>query len=157
MRRGIRNALSIGTLTAGLAMAGASPAKAQIRFEGSLPVPNGRITIGIGGQGFRAGAAVPYGYEIYSHPDYGYGFAYRSQWIPVERIGSRWVVVARPLRYARADRADWRFARPYERWEERRNVGRARTETRYDSGKDRGRGNDRRSDGRRDDRDRFQR
>jgi hypothetical protein len=97
MRRGFRIALVTAAVAAGLAFAGASPAQAQVPFRGSFALPHGRISIGFGDRHFRVGSYAPSSYRVYAHPRYGYGFPYRSRWIPVRRYRSRWVVVARPV------------------------------------------------------------
>jgi hypothetical protein len=81
-------------MVAGLAVAGAKPAKAQVEFHGSIPLPHGRLVIGH--PSFRVGGFVPFGYRVYSRPGYGYGFLYRSRWIPVRRYSDRWVVCESP-------------------------------------------------------------
>ncbi len=97
MRKGFRIALATAAVAAGLAFAGAPPAQAQVPFRGSFPLPHGRISIGFGDRHFRVGSYAPSSYRAYAHPRYGYGFPYRSRWIPVRRYRSRWVVVARPV------------------------------------------------------------
>jgi hypothetical protein len=94
MNKAFRIALASATMVAGLAVAGAKPAKAQVEFHGSFPLPHGRLTIGH--PSFRAGGFVPFGYRVYSRPGYGSGFLYRSRWIPVRRYSDRWVVCESP-------------------------------------------------------------
>jgi hypothetical protein len=94
MTRAFRIALASATMVAGLAVAGARPAKAQVEFHGSIPLPHGRLVIGH--PSFRVGGFVPFGYRVYSRPGYGYGFLYRSRWIPVRRYSNRWVVCESP-------------------------------------------------------------
>ena len=96
MTRGFRIALGSAVLVAGLALAGAAPANAQVRFEGSFPLPHGRLSIGVGDPAFAVGGYVPYGYSVIQDPDYGYGFYYGDSFIPCEPYGSRWIVVERP-------------------------------------------------------------
>jgi hypothetical protein len=103
----IRIALASAAMVAGLAFAGAKPAAAQVAFSGSFPLPHGRISIGIGDPFFRVGSYVPYGYTVIEDPVYGYGFYYRSRWIPVRPYGSSWLVCDQL--YFR----DRGFARPY--------------------------------------------
>jgi hypothetical protein len=109
MKRAIRIALGSAVLAGGLAVLGASPANAQVRFEGSFPLPHGRISIGVGDVGFGVGSYVPYGYDVYEDPNYGYGFEYDSYWYPCEQYGSRWVIVSAPVFFHR----DYRYIRPY--------------------------------------------
>ncbi len=97
MTKGFRIALGTAAVAAGLTFAGAAPAAAQVRISGSFPLPHGRISIGIGAPAFPIGSYVPYGYEVYSRQDYGYGFEYESRWIPVRRNGSRWIVCDPPV------------------------------------------------------------
>ena len=99
MKKTIRIALGSAVLAGGLAVVGASPANAQVRFEGSFPLPHGRISIGVGDAGFPIGGYVPDGYSVYDNPEYGYGFEYGDQWIPCEQYGSRWVIVASPISF----------------------------------------------------------
>jgi hypothetical protein len=105
MKKSIRIALGSAVLAGGLAVVGASPANAQVRFEGSFPLPHGRISIGVGGVGFGVGSYVPYGYNVYNNPDYGYGFEYGDQWIPCEQYGTQWVIVASPISFVHRDYA----------------------------------------------------
>jgi len=145
MKYRFRIALASATMAAGLALAGASPAQAQVRFSGSFPLPHGRISIGIGDPFFRVGAVVPFGYAVIQDPSYGYGFYYRSRWIPVERYGSSWIVCNRPVfseggyvdgghrydgfaRYPDAARFDGRIVRRFDR-DDRRFV---RSDRRFD-------------------------
>ena len=97
MTKGIRIALVTAAMAGGIALAGASPASAQVRFRSSFPVPHGRIAVRVGAPFFRVGALVPYGYTVIEDPEYGYGFYYQSRWIPVERYGSSWIVGDRPF------------------------------------------------------------
>ena len=90
MTRRFRIALASATMVAGLALAGAKPATAQVSFQ----LPHGRITIGH--PSFRVGGYVPYGYRVYSRAGYGYGFLYRDNWIPVRRYSDRWQVCESP-------------------------------------------------------------
>ena len=95
MNKAFRIALASATLVAGLAVAGARPASAQVHFSGSFPLPHGRLVIGH--PSFRVGGYVPYGYRVYARPGYGYGFLYRSRWIPVRRYSDRWIVCESPV------------------------------------------------------------
>lgn len=113
MKKTIRIALGSTVLATGLAFAGASPANAQVRFEGSFPLPHGRISIGGGNVGLSVGAYVPDGYSVYQDPEYGYGFYYGDQWIPCEQYGSRWVIVERPAYFGHREYRDYRYVRPY--------------------------------------------
>src|SRR5438105_12189906 len=103
MKKAIRIALGTAVLAGGLAVAGASPANAQVRFGGSFPLPHGRISVSIGNVGFPIGGFVPDGYSVYNNPDYGYGFEYGDQWIPCEQYGSQWVIVASPISFVHRD------------------------------------------------------
>src|SRR5207253_8601116 len=81
MKKAIRIALGSAVLAGGLAVAGASPANAQVRFRGSFPLPHGRISIGVGDGGygyggFGGGGYVPHGYNGYEDPGYGHGVRY---------------------------------------------------------------------------------
>lgn len=127
----LRIAMGSAVLMAGLALADARPANAQVQFEGFFPLPHGRISIGIGNPGFPVGAAVPYGYSVYSDPTYGYGFYYGDSWIPCEPYGNGWIVVERPVyfgngyvrpyrRYRHYSRPYGYYSRPYRRWDDRR-------------------------------------
>ena len=114
MSRAIRIAVGSAALAAGLAIAGASPANAQVRFRGAFPVPHGRIQVNIGGGGygyggygggygaygaFPIGGYVPYGYDVYEDPDYGWGFVYDNQWFACEPRGSQFIIIAAPVFY----------------------------------------------------------
>jgi len=125
MKRGIRIALASTAMVAGLAVAGVSPASAQVRFSGSFPLPHGRISIGVGDPFFSVGSYVPYGYSVIEDPTYGYGFYYRSRWIPVRPYGSSWVICDQPYFRERA------FVQPYSGYYGRRDFGR-RDFRRYD-------------------------
>lgn len=130
MSRAIRIAVGSAALAAGLAIAGASPASAQVRVRGSFPLPHGRISVNIGGGGyggygaFPIGGYVPYGYDVYEDPDYGYGFAYEDQWIACEPRGSQFIIIAAPVFYGgyrnygyggyrNYGYRDYRYSRPY--------------------------------------------
>lgn len=150
MRKGFRVALGSAVLVAGLALAGAAPANAQVRFEGSFPLPHGRISVGFGDPAFPIGGVVPYGYNVYSDSDYGYGFYYGDSWIPCQPYGSRWIVVERPAyfghRYVRPFRSYGyryysqpygRYSRPYyrqpyRRWDDRRERFERREHERFE-------------------------
>jgi hypothetical protein len=129
MKKAIRIALGSGVLVAGLAVSGASTANAQVRIRGSFPLPHGRISVDIGDR-FPVGGYVPYGYDVYEDPDYGYGFAYEDEWIPCEPRGTGYVIIAPPVFYGRRDYGyrsyayrdygyrnygyrDYRYSRPY--------------------------------------------
>lgn len=149
MTRRIRIALVTAAMAGGIALAGASPASAQVRFRGSFPVPHGRISVGIGAPFFGVGAVVPYGYTVIDDPAYGYGFYYQSRWVPVERYGSSWIVCDRPVFGGRAfagTRAGFRARGAFggDRFERGRAFRRdfdGRRE--FQRGSDRGRGFDR--------------
>jgi hypothetical protein len=98
MQRAIRIAVGSAALVAGLGIAGASAANAQVRFRGSFPLPHGRISVNVG-HSFPIGGYVPYGYDVYEDPDYGYGFEYEDQWIACEPRGSRFIIIAAPVFY----------------------------------------------------------
>ena len=163
MKRAIRIAVGSAALVAGLGIAGASTADAQVRIRGSFPLPHGRISVNVGGGGYGAfpiGGYVPYGYDVYEDPDYGYGFAYEDQWFACEPRGSRWIIIAAPVYYGgyrdygyvRPYRnygyRDYRYVRPYRDYGYRRYDRRDRHWGRNDRRWDR---NDRnRRDGRRD-------
>jgi hypothetical protein len=110
MKKVTRIALGSAVLAGSLAIAGASSANAQVRVRGSFPLPHGRISFNIGSPVFPVGGYVPYGYDVYEDPDYGYGFLYENQWIPCEPSGTRWIVVQSPY-YGYG--GDYRYSRPY--------------------------------------------
>lgn len=110
MKKAVRIALGSAALATGLAFAGASPANAQVRFQGSFPLPHGRISVGVGGGGLSIGSYVPERYSVYEDPDYGYGFYDGDQWFSCEQNGSRWIIVERPVYYANRG---YRSVRPY--------------------------------------------
>jgi len=110
MRRAIRIAVGSAALAAGLMVAGASTANAQVRIRGSFPLPHGRISVNVGGGGyygggygaydaFPIGGYVPYGYDVYEDPDYGWGFVYDNQWFACEPRGSQFIIIAAPVFY----------------------------------------------------------
>jgi hypothetical protein len=114
MKKFTRIALGSAVLAGGLAIAGASSANAQVRVRGSFPLPHGRLSINIGAPAFPVGGYVPYGYNVYEDPEYGYGFEYDNQWIPCEPQGTRWIVVERPYYgYGGGYGGDYRYSRPY--------------------------------------------
>jgi hypothetical protein len=171
MKRSIRIAVGSAALVAGLAVAGASTANAQVRFRGSFPLPHGRISVNVGGpvyggypvygggyyDQFAIGGYVPYGYDVYEDPTYGWGFVYDNQWYPCEPRGSRFVIIASPFYYGgyrNYGYRDYRYSRPYSnryysrdygyrRWDNRRDRNWGRNDRRWDH-------NDRNRDGRRD-------
>jgi hypothetical protein len=83
-----------------LMLSAPSSAQAQIAFQGTFGGPHGRFSIGVGGP-FAVGAFVPYPYirHVYLRPDFGYGFYYGAQWIPVRPYGASYVVIERPVVY----------------------------------------------------------
>jgi hypothetical protein len=103
MRKAFRIAMGSGVLVAGLAVAGAPSANAQVRVGGSFRLPHGHVSFSIGDR-FPVGGYVPYGYDVYQDARYGYGFPYEEQWIPCEPRGSRWVIVGAPVHYGQRDR-----------------------------------------------------
>lgn len=156
MSKVFRIAMGSGILVAGLAVAGASTASAQVRIRGSFPLPHGRISVDVG-HGFPVGGYAPYGYDVYEDPYYGgYGFAYEDQWFPCERRGSRWVIIASPVIYVHREYRTGRYYRDDHRYS-RDRYSRDRYD-RYDRRDDRrySRRDDRRGD-RRGDRDRSRR
>ena len=142
MKKAIRIAAGTAILAGGLAVAGASTASAQVRVGGSVRLPHGVISFSVGDPYFPVGSYVPYGYEVYDDPYYGYGFAYEDRWIPCEPRGSRWVIIQQPSfhgyrsyrndRYGRYDRySSQRWERRYhrdrnDRWSDRRDGRRDR-------------------------------
>lgn len=96
MTRGFRIALATAAVGGALALAGASPANAQVRFRGTFPASHRRVAVGFRSPFFRVGAVVPFGLRVVEDPVNGYGFFYRSRWIPVNRFGASWVVCERP-------------------------------------------------------------
>jgi hypothetical protein len=109
MKKAIRIAMGSAVLVAGLAVAGASTANAQVRIRGSFPLPHGDVSFSIGDR-FPIGGYVPYGYDVYQDVDYGYGFEYENQWIRCEPRGSRWIIVSAPVYYGHRD---YRYGRTY--------------------------------------------
>ena len=101
MKKVTRIALGAAGLAIGIAVAGASPASAQVGFVGSFPVPFGRITVGVPAPVFSIGAFVPPGFVVVNDPYYGYGFAYGDQWISCQPYGSRWIIAERRPFYGR--------------------------------------------------------
>ena len=119
MNKITRIAIASAALTAGLAVTGASQAKAGIEIGSVLNAGHSRtsVSIRIGHPSFVVGAYVPRGYRVYNRPNYGYGFTYRNRWIPVRQYRSTWRVCDRPYvaygggydrhdRYSRHDRYD---------------------------------------------------
>lgn len=154
MTKAFRLAMGSGVLVAGLAVAGASTASAQVRVRGSFPTPHGRVSIDVG-HGFPVGGHVPYGYDVYEDPYYeGYGFAYEDQWFPCERRGAHWVIVAAPVHYVHRE---YRTGRSYrhDRYSrgDRRYDRYSRDDRRYDRYSRDDRRYDRRGDSRYDRRD----
>src|SRR5678815_6128643 len=98
MNKITRIAIASAALTAGLAVTGASQAKAGIEIGSVLNAGHSRtsVSIRIGHPSFVMGAYVPRGYRVYHRPNYGYGFTYRDCWIPVRRYQSTWRVYDRP-------------------------------------------------------------
>jgi len=143
MKRSLRIALGSAALVAGLAVAGTSPAAAQVSFSGSFPLPHGQISIGVGDPYFSVGSYVPYGYTVIEDPTYGYGFYYQSRWIPVRPYGSTWVIGAQPYfrpgfvarPYAGYGYGyGYGYARPYSRYGSVRTYSYGHTDSRrYDS------------------------
>jgi len=139
-----------------------SAARAQVAFGGTFRGPHGALSIGVGGFVPQVGAYLPSPYydEVYERPDYGYGFYYDSQWIPCERVGSRWVIVDRsgfyqqPIIYGRNYGYRQRFVQPYRDYgyvRPFRDNGRSFGRREFDARRDGRRGFDARRDGRRDD------
>jgi hypothetical protein len=156
MKKAIRIALGSAVLAGGLAVVGASPANAQVRFEGSFPLPHGRISIGVGDAGFPIGGYVPDGYSVYDNPEYGYGFEYGDQWIPCEQYGTRWVIVASPIFFGHRDYGYGRtyrndrssYSRDYRRYDNRSYNTRAYGSRSYDTRSGDSRSYDNRNSGR---------
>jgi len=96
MKNALRFAAISAAMAAGLAFTGASRAQAGVSISGTFPLPHGVISIGIGDPFFQVGAYVPAGYRICARDGYGYGFMYRSRWIPVRRYGEYWRVYDSP-------------------------------------------------------------
>ena len=107
MKRAIRTAVVSAAFAGALLFLAPSPGEAQVRVEGRFRLPHGRISIGVGDPYYRGGyygypaypvgSYVPYGYRVIRRPRLGYGFYYRSRWIPVRPYGRRYIVVARPV------------------------------------------------------------
>jgi hypothetical protein len=102
MHKGFRIALASAALATGLAVVAVPSAQAQVSFRGNVPLPHGRLSINLGDPLFPVGSYVPYGYRVYSRPSYGYGFQYRSRWIPVRQFSGRWIVCDPPNVYGDA-------------------------------------------------------
>jgi hypothetical protein len=157
MKKAVRIAMGSGALVAGLAVAGASTASAQVRVGGTVRLPHGDISFSIGDR-FPIGGYVPYGYDVYQDVDYGYGFAYEDQWIPCEPRGTQWVIVAAPVHYVHRDhryrtyRNDrYGYSRDYRTYRrDDRNYRRDDRRWRDDRGSRRNDRRDSRRDGRRD-------
>ena len=132
MKRVIRIAAGAAVLAGGLAIAGAATANAQVRIGGAFRLPHGVISFSVGDPYFPVGSYVPYGYEVYDDPYYGYGFAYEDRWIPCEPHGRRWVVMERPTYYGRRDYRYDRYSR-YDRYQSERWARRYRRDDRYQS------------------------
>ncbi len=118
MRNAIRGSLAAAGLSAALALAGAPAAKGQVFFRGNVPVPHGRIIVGVGVPEFAVGTEVPAPYvnQIVDRPGYGYGFSCEAGWIPVRSsYGGRWIVSERSDRIGRVDRDDRRLDRRFDR------------------------------------------
>src|SRR5258706_2437917 len=96
LRNVLRYVVMSAGLLAGLAVTGGSRADAGVSFSGTLPLPHGQISIGIGDPYFHVGAFVPVGHRVYARSGYGYGFAYNNRWIPVRRYGDDWRVCESP-------------------------------------------------------------
>jgi hypothetical protein len=109
MRKAFR--IAIGSAALAMGIAAAAPANAQVRFEGRFPLPVPHVSVGFGVPGFAIGTYVPFGYDVYQDPNYGYGFMYQDQWIPCQLYGSRWVIIGSPVFYGRRNFA---YARPYQ-------------------------------------------
>ena len=129
MKGVIRIAAGTAILAGGLAIAGASTANAQVRIGGAFRLPHGAISFSVGDPYFPVGSYVPYGYEVYDDPYYGYGFAYEDRWIPCEPRGSRWVVMERPTDHGRRDYRYDRYGR-YDRYQSERWARRYRRDDR---------------------------
>jgi hypothetical protein len=114
MKRATRIALGSAALAACLGFAGASRANAQVRFEGSFPLPHGRISVGVGDPTFPNGSFVPDGYSVYDDPEYGYGFAYGDEWVSCRPYGRRWVIVERRPYFGSRGYGSRRFDRRYQ-------------------------------------------
>ncbi len=120
-------------------------ANAQVAFGGTFRGPHGSFSIGVGGFEPIVGAYVPSPYvdQIYYLPDYGYGFYYNDDWVPVEQYGSGWVISGSPFFierpfvgrgfysrpfFGRTFRRDWddhRFNRDWDSRSFRRDDGRS--------------------------------
>jgi hypothetical protein len=160
MSKLVRSSLGAALVAIGFALASAPAAEAQVRFQGSFPLPHGRITIGLPDPFFPLRSFVPDGYSVYDDAQYGYGFSSGDEWIPCERYDGRWMISGRPIffgrrnsRYLRPYRDDYRYSQQYRRgFEERRDARfdrpfRERFDSRRDqrfARDDRGRGQERR-------------
>jgi hypothetical protein len=102
MKKAIRLSL-VSVALAGALLVLAPPAQAQVRVEGRFRLPHGSISVGVGdpyyygSPVFPIGSYVPYGYRVIRQPRLGYGFYYRSRWIPVRPYARRYVVIERPI------------------------------------------------------------
>ena len=102
MKKAIRLSVMSAAL-AGVLLVLAPPAQAQVRVEGRFRLPHGSISVGVGdpyyygSPVFPIGSYVPYGYRVFRQPRLGYGFYYRSRWIPVRPYGRRYIVIERPI------------------------------------------------------------
>ncbi len=90
-------------------------ANAQVAFGGTFRGPHGSFSIGVGGFEPIVGAYVPSPYvdQIYYLPDYGYGFYYDNDWVPVEQYGSGWVISGSPFFVERPFVSHGFYGRPF--------------------------------------------
>ena len=96
MKNVLRHVVMSAALFAGLAVTGGSRADAGVTFSGTIPLPHGQISIGIGDPYLHVGASVPVGHQVYARSGYGYGFAYNNRWVPVRPYGGVWRVCGSP-------------------------------------------------------------
>ncbi len=113
-----KNLILIAAAIATVLLSVPGTSKAQVAFGGTFRGPHGSFSIGVGGPFVPVvGAYVPAPYvqQVYLRPDYGYGFAYGSRWIPCRRYGSRWIVAGSPIVFHRPFIRDYRhrYIRPY--------------------------------------------
>ena len=111
-KKTIRIAVVSAAIAGALLFLAPAPSEAQVRVQGRFRLPHGSISIGVGDPYYRrgyygggyygypaypVGSYVPYGYRVIRRPRLGYGFYYRSHWIPVRPYGRRYIVVERPV------------------------------------------------------------
>lgn len=137
MKIATRNSIRALLVATGLALAAAPAANAQVQFQGSFPLPHGRISVGVVDPLFPLRSFVPDGYSVYDDPQYGYGFYDDDDWVPCQRFGARWVIAGPPVFIGRHN-FRFRSAYPYRSDVRRFGSYRGGFDGRFDSRRDRG-------------------